>query len=744
MDAGPVEHRGDATAGREQGAGAGKALSSQLVSSHWYRVSSVAPKLRETLRIHAQRWRGQLWYVVEDRINGKYHRFDRAAFRIIRLLDGRHTLEQLWQRLSAEAGEDEDDETPSQEDILALLGQLHTLDLLATDTVPDLAELSERQRTQARRKWMSRYLNPLAIRVPLLDPDKFLGRTVQALSPVLNRWGALAWLACVLPAIVLAASHWRELTGNATERLLAFDNLLLLAVAFPLVKALHELGHGIACKLRGGEVHDMGVMMLLFLPVPYVEASSSWTFPDKRDRMLVGAAGMLVEVWIAAMAFYLWLWLEPGVVKAIAYDVAVLASVTTVLFNGNPLLRYDGYFVASDALEIPNLAQRAGQWWGYVFERFLLARRSAVSPAHAPGEALWFAFYAPLSFAYRMFVMFSIAVFVATQYFAVGLLIAVWSVVMSLGLPLWKALKWLGRNLAGSSATLRSRRVVLATLATLGVLLFAIPLPHHTQVDGVLWLPDRAVLRAGQGGFVDRVMLASGAVIKPGDAVLRLVDPAVTARVQAQAARETAARVRYEAARVESPAAGEQYAGELRREEIALAHERAKAALLDVRAATGGRLWLARAEDMPGRHFAQGEVLGYVLPQEAPRVRVIVDQADESFIRSHTKSIRVKLPFAPERAWEARVVRAVPAASNDLPSAALGRQGGGGVAVDPRDESGRKALTTHFEYELALPDDFPYRLIGSRVSLRFEHPMEPLGLRMWRGVRRLFLGYFHT
>jgi putative peptide zinc metalloprotease protein len=591
---------------------------------------------------------------------------------------------------------------------------------------------------------MSRYLNPLAIRVPLVDPDLFLGRLVKWLAPVLNRWGVLAWLACVLPAVVLAASHWRELAGNVTERLLAFDNLLLLALVFPVVKALHEIGHGIACKLRGGEVHDMGVMLLLFLPVPYVEASSAWTFPDKRDRMLVGAAGMLVEVWIAAVAFYLWLWLEPGTAKAVAYDVAVLASVTTVLFNGNPLLRYDGYYVASDALEIPNLAKRAGDWWGYVIERHLLARRHRASPANAPGEAVWFAFYAPLAFVYRMFVMFSIAVFVATQYFAAGVLIAVWSVIVSIGLPLWKGLAWLGRNVAGSAASSRSRRVLVSLGAGIGALLFLLPLPHHTQVDGVLWLPDRAVLRAGQGGFVEQVLRASGSRIEPGDAVLRLGDPAVSARVQAQVARRTAALVRYDAVRHEDPAAAEQLAAELRREEAALAHEQTRAELMDVRSASSGTLWLARHQDLPGRHFGQGEVLGYVLPPEAPRVRVIVDQADESLIRGSTLGIRAMLPFDPGRTWPARVVREVPAASSDLPSAALGRQGGGAVATDPRDDSGRRSLTTHFEYELALPDNFPYRVIGSRVSLRFEHPMEPLGTRLLHGVRRLFLAYFHT
>lgn len=715
-------------------------LSAQLVNSHWYRVAGLAPRMREPLRVYTHRYRGQLWHVVEDPVTGKYHRFDQAAWRIIGLLDGRSTLDQIWLRLAAEP----DEHTPSQEDILALLGQLHALDLLAADTLPDLGELRERDRKRSRQQWVSRYLNPLAIRVPLIDPDKLLGRLVRLLSPVLNRWGALAWLLWVLPAVVLAVTHWRELTHNFGEQMLALDNLVLLFVLFPLVKAVHELGHGIACKMHGGEVHDMGVMLLLFLPVPYVEASSSWAFADKRARMLVGGAGMLVEMAVAALAFYLWLTLEPGIVRALAYDVAVLASVTTVLFNGNPLLRYDGYYIFSDALEIPNLAQRANQYWGYLVQRHVLGRHQAQSPVSAPGEGGWFLFYAPFSFAYRLFVMFSIAIFVATQYFVVGVALAVWSVVTGLGIPLYKAAGWVGRMVVRNEAGTRARRSVLVWLAAGLVLLFAVPMPYRTQVGGVLWLPQSAILRVSQAGFVSEVAARTGAELRPGDAVARLDDPLLRAQLDAQQAKEEGARAKYDAVRVEDPARGEQMRLDWQREAAATAHLRTRSDRLEVQARSAGRLWLADAQDLPGRHLKQGEILGYVLPATAPLVRVIVDQGDADTIRARTQRVRVRLPFEPGREWQARIVRAVPAASTELPSAALGRQGGGGVPTDPRDDSGRKSLVSHFEYELALPDDFPHHLVGSRVSVRFEHPMEPLGFRVWRSVRRLFLAYFRS
>jgi putative peptide zinc metalloprotease protein len=439
-----------------------------------------------------------------------------------------------------------------------------------------------------------------------------------------------------------------------------------------------------------------------------------------------------------------WLALEPGVARGVAYDVVVLASVTTLVFNANPLLRYDGYYIASDALEIPNLSQRATRFWGYLMERWLLRHRETSVPVMAPGERAWFFIYAPLSFAYRLFVMFCIAVFISTKYLAVGVLIAVWSVGAGLGVPLCRGLMWLRRSMTDSRTHLSGRLATVGVLGTLAMLLFAIPMPHHTQVQGVVWLPDSGVLRAERSGFVQRLAVTDGARVEAGEEILTLRDPTLTAQVLEQAARVEAAEARYDAARVQDPALGQQMETELARAKTELRALEDNVGRLNVRSAAGGRLWLRESDDLPGRYVKQGEILGYVIPAGAPRVRVIVDQPDESFIHDHTLGIRVKLPFDPGQTWVARVVRAVPAASRELPSAALGREAGGAVATDPRDQTGRKALTSYFEYELALPETFPFRMVGSRASVRFEHPPEPPVYTLWRATRHLFLSYFNS
>ena len=178
------------------------------------------------------------------------------------------------------------------------------------------------ERARARRA----FGNPMAIRLALWDPDRFLDRIAPLWRLIWSRAGLLLWLAVVLPAAFLVAPHWPELSNNFADRVLATDNLFILYLLFPILKALHELGHATAVKARGGEVHDLGVIFLVMLPVPYVEASASIAFRSKWQRATVGAAGVAVELFLAAIAFYLWLLAEPGVVRAALFNAMLIAG----------------------------------------------------------------------------------------------------------------------------------------------------------------------------------------------------------------------------------------------------------------------------------------------------------------------------------------------------------------------------------------------------------------------------------
>ena len=709
-----------------------------LLSGEWYRLRALKPRLRGHVQVHRHAYRGQVWYVIEDRVGGKHHRFNFAAYRVISLMDGRRDMATLWQALEA----DLNDDTPTQDDLIHLLGQLHGADLVQADISPDTAELLERRSKQQRRKWIGRLGNPIALRLPLFDPDRLLKALMRGFGLLLGWPGAALWLAVVVPALVILPAHWAALVGNSTERLLARDNLLLLALLFPLVKAVHEFGHGLACRQRGGEVHEMGLMLLVFYPVPYVDVSNATAFVSKWQRALVGAAGMLAELFIAAIAFYLWLALQPGLLRALAFDVAVLASVSTLFFNANPLLRYDGYYILADLIECPNLGVRATRYWQYLAERYLIGVRNAEREASTPGERRWFLGYAPLSYAYRLFVSISIALLVANQFFFIGVLIAVWALVTSVVWPVVKVLRalWTAPRFADRGSRIR---VVLASTALAGMLgLFVLPLPYHTHSEGVLWLPERAILRAEAGGFVREVLLPDGAALQAGQAVVQSVDASLAARIEVQAAKVDEVRGQFDAAWGVSQPRALQLEQDLARERAALARLREEADHLTLRSALAGTLLIDKPADLPGRYLRKGDVVGYVRTDEAPLVRVVMPQSDADTVRLATRQVEVMMPQALGQAWPAQLSRSVPAAARQLPSAVLGSKGGGSTVIDPRDDKGLATLESVFEVELRLPREVPHEWLGSRVHVRFEHVAEPVGQRWLRGLRRAFLSHF--
>ena len=128
-----------------------------------------------------------------------------------------------------------------------------------------------------------------------------------------------------------------------------------------VTKSIHELGHGLMCKHFGGECHEIGFMLLVMTPAMYCNTSDSWLLPNKWHRIAIGGAGMYVEIVMAAICTFIWWHTQPGVIHYMALNVIFLCSITTLLFNANPLLRYDGYYMLSDYLEIPNMGQNPKQ-----------------------------------------------------------------------------------------------------------------------------------------------------------------------------------------------------------------------------------------------------------------------------------------------------------------------------------------------------------------------------------------------
>lgn len=704
-------------------------------SQFWYRVETLRPRLRTHLDIRRHLYRSQIWYVIQDTASGRIHRFTADAYAVIGLMDGNLTVQAIWEK----AGLRLKDHAPTQDEVLALLGQLHNADLLQSGVPPDAAELFRRFQVQARTKTAQTFLNPLSIRIPLCDPDRFLTRLMPLARPLLGVGGLIAWLAVVGTALFFAAQHWPELSSNVLDRVMTPKNLLLVWLLFPFIKLFHELGHGLMAKVWGGEVHELGLMLLVFTPVPYIDVSSSASFAAKSRRMAVAAGGMMFELILAALALAVWIHVEPGLLRNCAYNVMLVASISTLLFNSNPLIRFDGYYILSDWLEIPNLAQRANNYLRYLIERYGFGLSEQDPPMETDAEKAWLVAYAPASWVYRLMIVVGIGLFLAEKFLVLGLVITLWSVLSMLILPLFKSISYL----IASPRLRRHRGRAVAVSAAAALTIFCtiavVPFPLRTVVEGVVWLPEQSFVRTGTAGFVQDVVLPSGTLVKVEDPILVSEEPTIEAEEKVILAKIAELTAQHRAQQGEDRVQTAILEEQLAQEQARLARIRERVQDLVTRGKSGGLLIVPQPEDLPGKYLKQGETVGYIFPEATVTVRAVVPQEDVSLVRQ--RMVRGTARFVRDfsRIHAFSLVREVPAGLEHLPSRTLSVEGGGTNIVDPREKSGTKTFSRTFQFDVQLPLDWSAVSVGDRVYLRFEHGYEPLVRRWWRSLRQLFL-----
>ncbi len=715
-------------------------MSDELQSSHWYRVAALRPRLHDQVEIHRHDYRGQIWYLLENTTTARSHRFNPAAYRFIGLMDGERSIDEIYQLLVQR----DEATAPGQGEIIELLGNLYFADLLKSGALGDSDELFQRQSQMRGRKFAQRFANPVALRFALWDPEEFLNRHFSKVRWVFSKWTGQLWMLLLIYAATEAAQHWPRINHHFEINALSPYNLLLIFLLYPPIKFVHEMGHAFSAKLEGGEVHEMGITFLLFVPVPYVNVSTATHFRSRYRRILVSAAGIMVESALAALGLLLFLAAQPGLVQNIGFNIFLIGGISSLLFNGNPLLKYDAYYILADAVGIPNLYQRSAQYWQYLLQRYLFGLRDALSPASAPGEAAWFTVYCPLSLAYRLGILWFIISLVTDKFFYLGLTLAIWLIGLQILMPLYKGLLFL---LASPALQAKRNRALLAsgmlTAAVVAVVGF-LPIPSYSINQGVVWQPDEVHLRARHGGFVDALLVENLQSVSTGTPILVLSDPFLSSEARIAEARVEELRSRYRASRANNHFEAGIVGEDLQVAESELQFILEKAEHMSVDAFKNGRLLLLEADDLPGRYVQQGDLLGYILDDEKPTVRMAVSQQNIGLLQDKVVDIKVRFATDPGTDFEASILRQAPEATNRLPSLALATTGGGPFIVTADEQDGYATLEKVFLVD--LEPDFRGREVplGTRAYVRVNHGSEALASQWYRRLRQVFLRQFNV
>ena len=700
-------------------------------SESWFRIAQQRVSLRAHVRVHRQFFRGERWYVLQDPFNNQYFRVRPPAYEFLARLRPDRTVDAVWK----ETFEADPDNAPGQEEVIRLLAQLYGANLLHSSLAPDSARLFERFTKRRQRERKAFFRSIMFARIPLFDPDHFLKRAMPVGKALFSWLGLLVWLVVVGAAMKVVIDNFSDLKDQ-TEGVLAPDNLFWLYVGLVIIKAVHEFGHAFACRRFGGEVHTMGIMFLLFTPIPYMDATASWAFRSRWQRALVGAAGMIVEVFVASLATFVWVSTSPGTIHSLAYNMMLVASVSTVLFNANPLLRFDGYYILSDLLDIPNLHQRSTGLLKHGIEYYCFGYKKSTNPARSRRETVWLAVFAVASWIYKVIIFTTILFFLADRFLILGMIMAVVCAVAWICVPIYKLIVYLASSPKLERTRFRAVSVVLGFLLFLMLVLDVIPFPNRFRSPGVLQAYEHSLVVTGVSGRIAEAVTLDGSDVVKGQPLFRMSNRDL--ELQIEAARAQLAQTESMILRAMKENSADLKPLRSREEATRKLLKRLLESQTElvVRAGHSG-VWVAPGiEDLVGSWHERGKPIGQIVNQSRFYFSAIISQKEAS--RLFTDEIRDSEVKMYGQAGETLTVveqTVIPADQQNLPSAAIGWAGGGEVAVDLQDKSGTKAVEPFFEVRsTVVGSEDLVMLHGKGGRIRFDLPPEPL-LRQW--VRKL-------
>jgi putative peptide zinc metalloprotease protein len=732
-------------------------------------VSSSARKLpirkRPDLSARRQRYHGRAYWVVKDPVGLNYFRFQEEEWAILQMLDGESSLDEIKDRFEAEF--------PPQkitlEELQQFLGMLHRSGLIVVGVPGQGKELNKRRSERRRKELLNALTNLLCIRFKGIDPEWLLDRLYPMVRWFYSQAAVVLCMLFGLSALLLVLVEFEVFRSKLPDfyQFFSIHNAFWLAATLGLTKILHEFGHGMTCKHFGGECHEMGVMFLVLTPCLYCNVSDSWMLPNKWHRAAIGAAGMYVEVVVASIATYVWWFSEPGMLNNLALNTMFIASVSTVLFNANPLLRYDGYYILADITEIPNLRQKATQILSRKLGDWCLGIEPPEDPFLPEHNQIFFIAYTIAAVIYRWLVLFSILYFLYKIFEPYGLkVIGQAIVIVSIYALIFQPLYQLGKFLKvpGRLDKVKKWRVAatVGVLASLAAVILLVPMPFSVLCTLEVQARDAESVYIDVPGTLAELDVKPGASVQQGQPLAQLSNIDLDLEIAELKSQRDQQQIRLEnleRTQFDSPEASRQIPAvrdALRTLESQLKKKHEDLKRLRLLAPLAGTIllppWTEHNEDPTGQLPTWSGTpldpknLGSLLSMDVLFCQVgdpkkmeavlVIDQADIPFVREGYK-VQIKLDELPHDVFNGQIAE-VSGDVMKVSSKRLSTKAQGELATKTDPSGVERPMSPSYQARVSLDSESSLLRLGLRGRAKIECPWQTVGQRVWRLLSHTF------
>ena len=669
--------------------------------------------LRKELRFETRTQSGKTFVVVEDPVRNKFFQIGTREFSLISTIDGSQTMSDLVAAM--------DDESISDTFAVQVCQWLIQSNLAFGEGM-DSSKRINAQVQSIQKAGMIGKLNPISFKVKLFNPTRALDIIFPIAQFAFSKAFFVIW--CIVAAIGLKTiwSHWDAMGGASTGILSGYGWVWLLAF-WLILKIIYEAAHGIACRKYGGEVPEAGVLMLLFTPMAYVNVTSMWRFASRWHRIVVAAAGMYVELFIAFISVVVWSRTE-GMVADTAFQIFIMSSVTTILFNANPLMRFDGYFILSDVLGVANLYPKGTKWFGDRMKSLVFG--TPKTPNIIPRGEFWrCAIYGSMAFFWKILISISLTIGASVLLPNFGIFLALLGAFMWIAMPLYNKYQQTIGTKAKHPISKKRLAISAGTFAVVAALLFfVLGAPATKSAPAIVQFSNETILRADSPGFINEILVESGADVKEGDLLVRLRNQELLDEVTVLSCSVEESRIQV---RIHQQS-DELGLATVEEERLAGLEEQLEkktkmAQSLEIRAPFDGFVFQRKLQNMHGQFVEQGDPVLNVAQHRSKEVIVSIDQRDlDSVKENQGQEIRVMISGMP--VFRSRFTRVNPRATTATTHPSLCAFAGGQLPVKPAasesaDGPSFELLSPRFSAELSLEDDISKSLHSGQRGLAF-------------------------